>query len=900
MRITWLVDDIAPTASGVGAGVLSQAAALAADHDVRIISVVRSADATEALAAEVEIDCLVDLRDEDAPLLLGDHADPPLTASAATALLALESALVPAAWDDSLSALTDLALETTLRHLEADVVVTTSGSLLATAIQLLPERIVVVHQEPGTSSSRGVGDALLTYAARADVVTVQTATMAGWLREQLGSLAPEILVVPHPVARGFTPRSRLDAPLIVAAGRLAPESQFQKLVTAFADIADRLPTWRLRIIGDGPMRQELVRAVRKAGLYDRVELPGAAVDLPAEWAKASIAASTSRWGAAAPLAVQQAMAAGVPVVAVDWTDGPRHLIEHEVDGVLVAPEFVAGIASGLLRLADDADERRAMGAAAERAARAWHPDTLAERWIGIFADARARRAGRSRVAARSAVASVRRHTAPVPAEPSTATPEQARRETLAYAVECARAVTDQWWVVPRHASPAPVLIVPMPARRAFLERLASGPAPAYLSLREPAGHGWPERRGPVPDTARELARGMSAVLSLEPWPEHDGRASLLGRGCTVDVEFWEESVDDELVSPRPNQYAPRFPRSATTVEAEVEGVAVRTLPLMTAPTVRDFREPIDIVYTWVDGNDPVWDAAREERLAAVTGTARTRESSGRARFISRDELRYSLRSVHLFAPWVRRIHVVTAGQTPPWLDVDHPQIRMVDHRDILAADALPTFNSHAIETGLHRVPDLAEHFVYLNDDVLLGRPARPETFFSPAGHFAAFFSAVTVGLSDVPDAAPFLKAAWNNRRLLQDAFGVVTTHTLAHTPHPHRRSVLDEVARRFPDEVGATAQAPFRSDTDLSMLSSLAQHYGLITGTAYAGRGSLAFVNLSNSDVERRLDQLLADRDHDFICLADHHDHALRVGRIDQVLAEWFEAYYPVAAPWER
>ena len=171
-----------------------------------------------------------------------------------------------------------------------------------------------------------------------------------------------------------------------------------------------------------------------------------------------------------------------------------------------------------------------------------------------------------------------------------------------------------------------------------------------------------------------------------------------------------------------------------------------------------------------------------------------------------------MRSLHLFAPWVRRIHLVTAGQVPAWLDRDHPQIRVVDHRDILPADALPTFNSHAIETALHQVPDLSEHWVYFNDDVFLGRPVRPEIFFSPGGLNAAFMSPVIVGLDDVPDAPPFLKAAWNNRRLLRETFGVTTTNTLAHTPHPHRRSVLDEIERRFSDAVSATAHAPFRSD----------------------------------------------------------------------------------------
>ena len=374
---------------------------------------------------------------------------------------------------------------------------------------------------------------------------------------------------------------------------------------------------------------------------------------------------------------------------------------------------------------------------------------------------------------------------------------------------------------------------------------------------------------------------------------------MLGQGCTVEVEFWEEGVDGQLVAPTRNRYAQRLPRRSATVTTSVDGLDVPTLPLMAAPTVHECTFPVDVVFTWVDGRDPAWNRARLDRLADLSGTATTRESSGRARFLSRDELRYSFRSIHLFAPWVRRIHLVTAGQVPEWLDASHPQVAVVDHSAILPADALPTFNSHAIESALHRLPDLAEHFVYLNDDFFLGRPLGPEAFFSPAGLAAVWFSPNTIGLDETPDAAPYLKAAWNNRRLLQDAFGAVVTDNLAHAPYPHRRSVLEEIERRFPGQVAATARSPFRSDTDLSLLSSFAQHYGLLTGTSYAGESERAYINISNSDLEWQLKKAL-QRQQDFVCLADHHDHALDQERLDRTLTEFMAAYFPVAAPWEH
>ena len=479
------------------------------------------------------------------------------------------------------------------------------------------------------------------------------------------------------------------------------------------------------------------------------------------------------------------------------------------------------------------------------------------------------------------------------------TPAQAREETLGWAVAAATASSDHWLVIPAHESGSPVVVVPMADRDAFLKELGDPGAPAYLSLRDPDQYGWPERRGPIFRLGEDLRRGMTPRLFVEPWPVVDEQRQLVGQGCSVEVQFWERHPDGALVSPRPNRYTNRIPAGEELVPLEIDGVAVRTLPLMAAPTVNECRFPVDVVYTWVDGDDPEWDAAREARISGMEGTAQTREASGRARFISRDELRYSLRSVHLFAPWVRNIYVVTSGQVPAWLALDHPGVTVVPHAEIMPADALPTFNSHAIETSLHHIPGLAEHWLYFNDDFFLGRPLRPEALFSPAGLSSVFFAQSTIGLSDLPDSAPWLKAAWNNRRLLQHAFGAVTTNALAHAPYAVRTSVLREIEQRFADVVGATTRSPFRSDTDISTLSSFAQHYGLLTGTAYAAEADTEFVNIANPDLDWQLSQLL-HREQDFFCLGDHHDHGFRQGRLDELLTTFLREYFPVAAPWEK
>ncbi len=101
------------------------------------------------------------------------------------------------------------------------------------------------------------------------------------------------------------------------------------------------------------------------------------------------------------------------------------------------------------------------------------------------------------------------------------------------------------------------------------------------------------------------------------------------------------------------------------------------------------------------------------------------------RYADYEQLRYSLRSLEKYAPWVRQIFLVTAGQIPYWLNLDHPRVTVVTHEEIFRdLDHLPTFSSPAIEANIHRIPGLSDRFLYLNDDIMLGSEVWPEDFFT--------------------------------------------------------------------------------------------------------------------------------------------------------------------------
>ena len=135
---------------------------------------------------------------------------------------------------------------------------------------------------------------------------------------------------------------------------------------------------------------------------------------------------------------------------------------------------------------------------------------------------------------------------------------------------------------------------------------------------------------------------------------------------------------------------------------------------------------IDFVITWVDMNDPAW---REEFLKYSERPGNEANGVSQARFRDYGLLRYWFRGVDKFAPWVRRIHFVSAGQHPDWLDTSNPKINLVNHTDFIPHHFLPTYNSVVIERYLHRIDGLADRFVYFNDDFYIINKVAPERFF---------------------------------------------------------------------------------------------------------------------------------------------------------------------------
>jgi glycosyltransferase involved in cell wall biosynthesis len=141
--------------------------------------------------------------------------------------------------------------------------------------------------------------------------------------------------------------------------------------------------------------------------------------------------------------------------------------------------------------------------------------------------------------------------------------------------------------------------------------------------------------------------------------------------------------------------------------------------------------PIDLVYLWVDGSDQKW--LKRKNAELIKFGKLPVESTGNFRFDDNDELLFSLRSVEKFAPWINHIFIVTDNQIPKWLNTKNPKVTIVDHTEIMPAAALPNYSSSVIEFAIPKIPNLAEHFIYANDDMLFMAHTKPNYFFTKDG-----------------------------------------------------------------------------------------------------------------------------------------------------------------------
>jgi len=249
---------------------------------------------------------------------------------------------------------------------------------------------------------------------------------------------------------------------------------------------------------------------------------------------------------------------------------------------------------------------------------------------------------------------------------------------------------------------------------------------------------------------------------------------------------------------------------------------------------------IDIVYTWVDGSDPDWNLRKIMKAKKVGNILR--DSNSDFRFMDNEELKFSLRSISKYANWVNNIFIVTDNQVPNWLNTTHPKIKIVDHSEIFKnKDNLPTYSARGIESQIHHIKTLEEHFVYFNDDMFLGNFCSLDFFFNEDGFPRIYVSeiipipnkkALDITLRKQEKRNNHQYAIVNTRKLIKSKFGKAIYYNIRHGVKPLLKSVLYKIEEIFKDELIKTSSNSFRTNEDV-LIFHLFGFYSILKKIGY-------------------------------------------------------------------
>jgi hypothetical protein len=326
------------------------------------------------------------------------------------------------------------------------------------------------------------------------------------------------------------------------------------------------------------------------------------------------------------------------------------------------------------------------------------------------------------------------------------------------------------------------------------------------------------------------------------------------------------------------------------------------------------NDKIDFVIPWVDGNDPEWQKDKAKYKGSPTS------DSSISRYRDWDNLQYLFRGIETFTPWVNRIHFVTYGHLPKWLNTDNPKLNIVNHRDFIPNEYLPVFSCRPIELNIHRIPGLSEHFVYLNDDIFFLKPIAREYFFRnglPCDTAALTVIQPTENTIDIPiwnmihiinqhfSKSDLLKknfGKWINlkykkqliRTLCLLPFGFIPGIYRAHGPSSYTKRVFETVWNEEPDILKQTCSHKFRETSDVTHY--LFKMWQICTGEFTPRYDKCMAINLTYSP--KYIEDLILKRKYPIICLNDR----VEVEHFDEVknhLQKLFDTILPEKSSFE-
>ncbi len=303
---------------------------------------------------------------------------------------------------------------------------------------------------------------------------------------------------------------------------------------------------------------------------------------------------------------------------------------------------------------------------------------------------------------------------------------------------------------------------------------------------------------------------------------------------------------------------------------------------------------IDIIIPWVDGNDPVWQRAREQVQSKYSINAK---ANSHVRFESWDNLQYIFRGIEKFMPWVDKVFLVTCGHLPKFINVNNSRLRIVKHSDYIPQEYLPTFNSNVIELNYHRIAELSDKFILFNDDCYPLKPIPKEYYFQgglPCDE-AVESPIMPVDIGDLSQYASYIKANnvlfinrhFNKRKvqeqnwakwyfegygeLLERNKGLHYWNNFAgfhdyHMPVPLKKTTMQFLWDIEYDELDQVSRNQFRHSSDMSWC--IVRYWQLCTGD-FIPRKSVGNPYLVTADNYIEVAGAIRNRISQMICLSE-------------------------------
>lgn len=331
---------------------------------------------------------------------------------------------------------------------------------------------------------------------------------------------------------------------------------------------------------------------------------------------------------------------------------------------------------------------------------------------------------------------------------------------------------------------------------------------------------------------------------------------------------------------------------------------------------------IDFVVPWVDGNDPEWKAEK-----ALYQTEINNDSNSVNRFRDWGLLPYWFRAVEKYTPWVNKIYFITWGHIPQFLNTANPKLRIINHRDFIPEEYLPTFSSHAIEVNIHRIKELEEYFVYFNDDTFILRPMPELSFFRDKlpCTYGGEYPIELVGKIDIWQHAAVndlgvINAHFDKRRQVkrfgkkyrsllyrwQDNVRTLAAETLfpneftgfrnLHAPAAYLKQTFKEVWKAEPELLHTTSRCRFRRADGVNQ-------WVFLWWQIASGNFSPAIIdNIVNSVDENSINDMcsiIESQSHDMICINDP-EHDVNFEFLSEQLKKAFMTILPDKSSFEK